>query len=169
MKTQNNSSAGFLKVEQVNNQITSWIGNGSGEMKNIAGGQTFIATTEGILESIEVFSNIVSNPGIVKMTFHQFDPLQRIWGPALCTTDVEFSQNSTGNWVVFPMEGVHLTRGASYGFKMQSVDALIGVGEAVGNHREQPFSNGQEWQFNNNIAYAFSYFSLAFKIDLKAA
>ena len=63
-----------------------------------------------------------------------------------------------------------MQKGNTYGFRLQSNDLYLGIGEAAGSHDHPPFSGGQEWVVNNenqNGKY-FSYLSLAFKVDLRA-
>lgn len=158
-------------VQQVTNNTTSWIGHRPGDNKDVVGGQTFIATAESDLEAIEVFSSIVTDAGKVVMTLHTFDPAKKSWGPALGSASVDFNKADTGKWVAFNLPGLHLTKGAAYGFKLESTETFIGVGEAVGSHAHPPFTAGQEWKFtkNNQNGDSFSYFSLAFKVDVKAA
>lgn len=170
MNTQTKNSSLHSSVEQVTNNTTSWIGHRRGDNKDVVGGQTFIATAEGDLEAIEVFSSVVTDPGKVVMTIHKFNPEQKSWGPALGSSSVDFNKADTGKWIAFNMPGLHLNKGEAYGFKLESAETFIGVGEAAGSHQQPPFTNGQEWRFtNNNKADSFSYFSLAFKVDLKAA
>ena len=105
------------------------------------------------------------------MTLHNFDPEKKSWGPAIDSSKVDFSGASAGKWIPFDMHGMHLKKGMCYGFKIESLKAFIGVGEAAGSHNMPPFSNGQEWEFtkNDQQGQSFSYFSLAFKVGLKAA
>ncbi len=171
MSTQTKNSSLHSSVEQVTNNTTSWIGHLPGNNKDVVGGQTFVATSEGDLEAIEVFPSVVTLNGKVVMTVHTFNPEEKSWGPALGTASVDLVKDDAGKWVAFNVPGLHLTKGEAYGFKLESADTYIGVGEAVGSHEQPPFINGQEWRFTNNNknADSFSYFSLAFKVDLKAA
>ncbi|MGG9971470.1 hypothetical protein ACQ33O_06720 [Ferruginibacter sp. SUN002] len=170
MDTHTKKSSLHPSVEQITNNTTSWIGHLPGDNKDVVGGQTFVATSEGDLEAIEVFPSVVTEKGKVVMTVHTFDEQQKSWGPALGTASVELAKADAGKWIAFNVPGLHLNKGKSYGFKLES-DTYIGVGEAVGSHQQPPFINGQEWRFTNNNknADSFSYFSLAFKVDLKAA
>ncbi len=170
MKTSNKNAPFFAVVQQVLNNATSWIGHRR-DNDDVISGQTFIAPKEGDLAAIEIFSAIVTKPGKVIMTLHLFDTEQKSWGPALTATSINIKSNEAGRWLAFDMPGMHLDKGQSYGFRLQSPDALIGVGEAAGNLSKPPFSYGQEWQFTDEKSEgkSFSYFSLAFKVDMKAA
>ncbi|MES2892846.1 MAG: hypothetical protein V4725_12555 [Bacteroidota bacterium] len=156
-------------IEQATTNTTSWVGRRPDD-KELLCGQTFISPAEGVLDSIEVFSSIVSKPGKLVMTLHQFDRHHKTWGPAMGTTSVEMNSSSAGSWVAFPIPGLLLQKGQSYGFKLESADAYVGIGEAAGSYANPPFDDGQEWQFlkNEQRSHAFSYFSLAFKVGLRA-
>ena len=170
MSTPKKSTTLQPAVEQVTNNTTSWIGHRPGDNNDIIKGQTFIAPAEGDLDGIEVFSSMVTSPGKVMMTLHSFDSLQKNWGPVLGTTSVEFTKNDSGKWVSFDIPGQHLKKGETYGFRLESPNTLIGIGEAAGSHKHPPFNNGQEWKFStkDSKGHSFSYFSLAFKIGLRA-
>jgi hypothetical protein len=168
MKTANKTSPFFAVIQQVMNNTTSWIGHRRDD--DIISGQTFIAPKEGDLAAIEVFSAIVTKPGKVIMTFHHYDNEQKSWGPAIKTCSIDIKSNEAGKWLAFTMPGMYLDKGKAYGFRLQSPDTLIGVGEAAGNLSKPPFSYGQEWQFTNEQSEgkSFSCFSLAFKVDMAA-
>lgn len=170
MKTGNKNSQHFAVVQQVTNNATSWIGHRRDD-NDIISGQTFVAPKEGDLSAIEVFSAIVTKPGKVIMTLHHFDTELKCWGPALSSASINIDNSEAGKWLAFDMPGMHLNKGKSYGFRLESPDTLIGVGEAAGNLSKPPFSYGQEWQFTKEQreGTSYSYFSLAFKIDMKAA
>ncbi len=160
-------------VEQTANNTTSWIGHQINNDKDIISGQTFTSPSEVDLEAIEVLTSVVAQPGNVLMTLHSFDAQLESWGPILGSASVDFNQTDNGKWKSFNIAGLHLNKGKSYGFRLESLDsgAYIGVAEAVG-CSQSPLSNtGQEWQFTNNDSkgHSFSYFSLAFKVDAKAA
>ena len=169
MKTGNKNSQHFA-VQQVTNNATSWIGHRR-DNEDVISGQTFVAPNEGDLEAIEVFSAIVTKPGKIIMTLHNFDTEQKSWGPALGSSSVDIHNTEAGKWLAFNMPGMHLDKGKAYGFRLASPDTFIGVGEAAGNLSMPPFSYGQEWQFTNKQSegQSFSCFSLAFKVDMKAA
>jgi hypothetical protein len=171
MNTQNQHHPSFAVAQQTTNNATSWLGHRKGETKETGMGQTFIATSEGDLETIEVFSSIVASPGQVAMTLHSFDPQLQSWGPSLGSATVDFNASCNGKWIAFDLHGLHLTKNMSYGFRLESHDSYIGVGEAAGSATNPPFASGKEWKFTDNDKKgdSFSYFSLAFKVGLKAA
>jgi len=160
-------------VEQTASNTTSWIGHQTNNNEDIIGGQTFTSPSEVDLEAIEVLTSIVAHPGNVLMTLHSFDVQLEIWGPILGSASVNFNQTDNGKWKSFNIAGLHLNKGKSYGFRLESLDsgAYIGVAEAAGSSQTPLSNSGQKWQFiNNDIkGHSFSYFSLAFKIDAKAA
>ncbi|MBK8710423.1 MAG: hypothetical protein IPL97_00840 [Niastella sp.] len=157
-------------AEQTNNNTTSWVGLFPIQAFEISKGQTFETHTEGDLESIEVFSNLITKPGHLELSIHQFDPLEKKWSDAIGTTTVEVKKSDEGSWMKFNVPSCHLTKGKHYGFKLVSHDCLIGIGEAMGSSSNPPLTNGQEWKFAVNGQHtSFSYCSLAFKVALKAA
>ena len=164
-----NSHSLHPMVEQITNNTTGWIGHHPRENSDIARGQTFIASSEADVQAIEVYSNIVSRPGNVMMTIHNFDPQQNSWGPALGSASVDLEKTDSGKWIAFNIPSLHLDKGKSYGFRLESHDSYIGVGEAAGSAKHPPFNTGQEWQFtdNNKAGDAYTYFSLAFKVEVK--
>ena len=170
MNTFNPSTSLQTSVQQLTNNATCWLGHRQADHKEISMGQTFVATTGGNLETIEVFSSIVANPGQVVMTVHSFDPQNENWGPSLSSATVIFNEQCNEKWVTFNMPGLQLVKGNSYGFKLESHDSYIGVGDAVGSAKHPPFASGKQFKFySNNIkADTYSYFSLAFKIELRA-
>ena len=103
------------------------------------------------------------------MTIHSFDPQKNSWGPSLGSANVDCKPSDSGKWIAFNIPSVHLDKGKSYGFRLESHDCYMGVGEAAGSANKPPLNSGQEWQFNNNDqkGNAYSYFSLAFKVSSK--
>ncbi len=170
MKTETKNSHPHAAVEQVTNNTTSWLGHRSRDNEDVVTGQTFIAPSEGDLGAIEVFSTIVTKPGKVTMTLHDFDPQHKCWGPSLGSASVDINNAEAGKWLSFNIPGLHLDKGKAYGFRLESPDTYIGVGEAAGSHLKPPFGGGQEWQFTkkDQNGHSFSYFSLAFKVGLRA-
>lgn len=168
--SKNNNSPIRSVVEQVNHNATSWVGHSQNDNRDILCGQTFVSPSEGDLEEIEVFSSMVTTPGSVVMTLHHFDPQQRTWGPSVGSASVDLNNTNTEKWVKFHIPGLHLQKGKAYGFRLACSNAFIGVGEAAGSHEQPPCANGQEWQFtpNDQKGRSYSYFSLAFKIGLRA-
>ena len=157
-------------VEQITNNTTSWIGHRKADNKDIIGGQTFIAPSEIDLEAIEVLTSIVMIPGKVVMTLHTFDPQLKSWGPVLGSASVDLNKTDNGKWKAFNIPGLHLNKGKAYGFRLESPNSYIGVGETVASYQTPLLINGQEWKFTNNDqkGQAFSYFSLAFKVAVRA-
>ncbi|MEO7308282.1 MAG: hypothetical protein ABIR78_10745 [Ferruginibacter sp.] len=158
-------------VQQTTNNTTCWIGHFTGESKSRISGQTFTCPDDGDLDCIEVFSSHVTNDGPVDLTVYSFNPETKAWGASLGTSKVEFSNSSTGNWISFPLHGIHLQKGMTYGFRLQSEAGLIGVGEAVSSVDEiLPNAVGQEWMANseNQPGNFYSYLSLAFKVEMRA-
>lgn len=156
-------------IEQIANDTTSWIGQRT-DNKEVLCGQTFVSPAEGELDSIEVFSSIVTKPGKAIMTVHHFDLHHKTWGPPVGSASVELNNSLTGKWLRFQIPGMRLQKGQSYGFKLESPNTYFGIGETATSHQSPPFHHGQEWQFvkNEQQGNAYSYFSLAFKVGVRA-
>ncbi len=156
-------------VEQTTNNATGWIGHHPSEDNETTIGQTFVASKDADVNSVEIYSNIVTQPGNVMMTIHSFDTQKDSWGPALETSSVDIKKTDSGKWIAFQIPTLHLDKGKSYGFLLESHDTYIGIGEAAGSAKHPPFISGQEWQFTdkNKIRHSYSYFSLAFKVGVK--
>jgi hypothetical protein len=156
-------------IEQVTNNTTSWIGRRT-DNKELLCGQTFISPTDGDLETIEIYSSIVSKPGKVVMTLHHFDQQNKTWGPPIASSSMEVNNSFSGKWIPFHIPGMHFVKNGSYGFRLESSTAYMGLGEAAGSYAQPPFRDGQEWQFTNHNQEGnpFSYFSLAFRVGLRA-
>lgn len=170
MNTHSYSSQSKAVVQQLTNNATSWLGHRKDDHKEIMMGQTFVAPTEGDLDSIEVFSSIVTNPGRLLLTVHSYDPHQESWGPSLASANMELNKSCNQQWISFQIPGLHLHKGQSYGFRLESHDGYLGLGEAAGSAKQPPFEEGKEWKFEqNHKPHAYAYFSLAFKVGLKAA
>ena len=170
MKTELKTTHHKAVLEQTVNNTTSWLGHRSSDNEDVVTGQTFIAPTEGDLQEIEVFSSIVTKPGKVVMTFYDFDQKLNVWGHSLGSASVDINNAETGKWVSFNMPHLHLNKGQSYGFRMESTDAYVGVGEAAGIAATKTLNTGKEWQFTKQekAGRSYSYFSLAFKIGMTA-
>jgi hypothetical protein len=159
-----------VAVQQVTNNTTAWIGHRFTDDADIIAGQTFTCPDEGDLGAIEIFSSLVMIPGHVNMTLHSFENDTKVWGPTLTSSSVVLDKVDNNKWISFPLNGLHLQKGNTYGFRLQSNDLYLGIGEAAGSHEHPPFTGGQEWVVNteNKNGKYFSYLSLTFKVDLRA-
>jgi hypothetical protein len=169
MKTEQKNSHLKVVVQQVTNNTTAWMGHRVAN-EDIVAGQTFTCPSEGDLGAIEIFSTLVLKPGHAQMTVHPFDPATKKWGPALLTSSVEIDKTDSDKWISFPQDGLHMQKGSTYGFRLQSSDMYIGIGEAAGCHLQPQFTGGQEWisPSNDQPGKFFSYLSLAFKVEMRA-
>ena len=169
MNTQSNNSSQKV-AEQVTNNSTGWIGKVPGNKEHLVKGQTFVANEEGDLQAIKVFSNMVVKKSHVSITLHKFDPQNESWGQVLGSASLELKNTDAGKWVSFNIHGPHLDKGQAYGFRIDTADSYIGVGEACTSSRQPVFKTGKEWQFTNNNPEgdSFSYISLAFKVEVAA-
>lgn len=170
MKSQTNHPSFVPVVSQESNNLTSWIGHRKVDHADLVAGQTFVAPEEANLEAIEVFSTIVSDPGRVTLKLHVFDADQGTWGPMVCAATVDFDQAHNNQWVSFDLPPFHLRKGNTYGFMLESDTSFIGVGEAIGCADAPPYREGREWksQGQRDAGQFYNYFSLAFKVDVRA-
>ncbi len=170
MKSSQENSPLQVVLQQVNNNTTAWMGHRPADDGEIVAGQTFTCPSEGDLDAIEIFSTLVMKPGHANMTIHSFDPSNKKWGPVLHSSSVMINKNDSEKWISFPHKGLHLHKGDTYGFQLQSNDMYIGIGEAAGSHSQPPFIGGQEWTSpsGNQPGKYYSYLSLAFKIGVRA-
>ena len=147
MQTTKQSSHPILS--QTENNTTLWIGHLQTDPNDHFAGQTFKCPADGQVNNIQVFSSTVQQPGDVGLTLLQ--------------------KGDDARWVRFYLQPVSLKKDATYGFRLQSDNALIGIGEAA-SHSKRPFDFGKEWKgaSNNEKGDYYSYFSLAFKVELCA-
>ena len=156
-------------LTQTENNTTLWIGHLPSNTNDHLVGQTFTCPSEGLLNNIKVYSAAVTRPGDLELTLHEFDTDTKTWGAAIGHSSLCLQTGDTAKWIRFELEPVALLKGITYGFRLQAPDAFIGIGEAVTLAR-RPFSFGQAWNGINNdeTGRFFTYFSLAFKVELCA-
>ena len=155
-------------LSQTENNATLWIGHLPHDTNDHLAGQTFACPANGILNNIQVFSSAVTQPGDVLLTLHEFDPVQKTWGPAVGQSLRNIDKEDVSRWMRFDLDPVNLERDKHYGFRLQTEKGIIGIGEAV--HARRPFAFGQAWSTDRGQSGErfFSYFSLAFKVELCA-
>jgi|GEM_PF-403823 len=156
-------------LSQTENNTTLWIGHLTNEANDRLAGQTFSCPSDGLLNNIQVYSSAVTQPGDVLLTLHEFDPAAKTWGPAISQSTLSIERNDVARWLRFELEPVNLQKNSSYGFRLQTEQGIIGIGEAV-SHAHKPFAFGQAWSSDTGRRSErfFSYFSLAFKVELCA-
>ena len=156
-------------LTQAENNTTLWIGHLQTDPTNHFAGQTFKCPGTGQLDNIQVFLSSVQKAGHVVLTVHEFDATTKTWGPAIGNTTVIIEKNDTSKWIRFDLQQVPFYKDATYGFRLQSDDALVGIGEAASGMK-QPFTFGHEWKGDSKVekGYFFTYFSLTFKVELRA-
>lgn len=169
MQTKTNSLAPHPVLTQAQTNSTLWVGHLHTDPNDHFAGQTFTCPAEGNLHNIQLYSAAVHAAGEMQLTLHEFDSRSRNWGPALGASSVAVQKQDHAKWLRFELPHVPLRKGASYAFRIQASDAMIGLGEAAtGNH--SPFTFGQEWSADSRNAEGqfYAYFSLAFKLELCA-
>jgi hypothetical protein len=169
MKTASNSAKTNPVITQVNNNTTLWIGHLQNDPKDHFAGQTFRCPSDGQLDNIQVYPSIVQNPGEMILTLHVFDEQKKTWGTSIGTATVHLEKNDTGKWIRFSLHPVALHKNQTYGFRLESKNAFVGIGEAV-TVTKNPFTTGQEWHGDSKNAKGefFSYFNLAYKVEMCA-
>lgn len=162
-------STGRPVLSQTENNTTLWIGHLTNETNDRLAGQTFTCPAEGLLNNIQVFSSAVTQPGNVELTLHEFDPANKTWGPEIGRSSLRIENSDVARWLRFELEPVNLQKEAHYGFRLQTSEGIIGIGEAV-TLAHKPFSFGQAWSSDTGRSCEkyYSYFSLAFKVELCA-
>jgi hypothetical protein len=168
METVTKSSHARPLITQAENNATLWIGHLKSDPNDHLGGQTFTCPSAGLLNNIQLFSAAVHQPGEVILTLHEFDEGLKTWGPAIGTSTLDVHKKDHAKWIRFELPPVQLTKGTRYGFRLETENAMIGLGEAaVAN--QNPFT-GQEWKADSNDLRGsfFSYFNLTYKVELCA-
>ncbi len=156
-------------LSQTQNNTTLWIGHLQADLNDHFGGQTFACPADGLVNNIQVYSSTVHQPGEMALTLHEFDPASKTWGPAIGNASMFLEKGDDARWIRFNLQPVALEKNATYGFRLHSDNALVGIGEAASN-AQQPFTFGHEWNADsrNEKGHYFSYFSLAFKVEMCA-
>jgi hypothetical protein len=167
MQTQQHSSHPVLS--QTENNTTLWIGHSPADPTDHFGGQIFKLPVEGLINTIQVYSTAVNQPGEILLTLREFDSNNKLWGTIIGNASRFLQLGENKRWVRFGMDPVALQKDISYGFILQTNDALVGIGEAA-TATKNPFDFGYEWNADsNNIqGHYFTYFSLAFKVEMVA-
>ena len=169
METLKHASHTRPLLTQTKNNTTLWIGHLKADPTDHFAGQTFQCTTDGLLNNIQVYADAVQTPGEVNLILHSFDPKSKKWGEVLCSSKINIQRSDDARWVRFDLPAIPLKNGNSYGFRLETPDAMVAIGEAA-SHAKHPFVFGQEWKADSKdkAGHFFSYFSLAFKIELCA-
>ena len=169
METTKSLSHSRPVLSQTKNNTTLWIGHLQTDFHDHLGGQTFSCPVTGKLDNIQVYSTAVYHPGEMKLTLHEFDPRTKTWGPAIGKSSLYMQKSFEARWISYSLPSVFLQKEMNYGFRLQAVDALIAIGEAV-HGTNDPFTFGQEWkgETGNDKGHFFTYFSMAFKVEMVA-
>lgn len=157
-------------ISQTQNNTTLWIGHLETDQHDHFAGQTFECPTDGQLNNIQIYATVVHQPGDLGLTLHEFDNTTKTWGPSLGEAVYSVQkEDDESHWIRFNLEPVSLKKFSTYGFRLKTTNALVGIGEAAG-HAREPFTFGQEWNGDseNEKGYYLKYFSLMFKVELCA-
>lgn len=153
-------------ISQTQNNTTLWIGHLEKDHNDHFAGQTFKCPADGPINTIQVYTSSVHQPGDVALTLHEFDADSRTWGPAIGEATMQLEKGDDARWVSFHLQPVTLKKDSTYGFRLKANHGMIGIGEAV-SHAKQPFVFGQAWKADshNEKGHYYRYFSLAFKVE----
>jgi hypothetical protein len=169
MKTMNFGNHLHHSLEQLHRNTCLWVGHMNASDTDHLAGQTFQCPEDGALKKIQVYSIAVSHPGKIILSLHEFDKQRKNWGNILSSAELEVDENDAENWMQFPLQSIQMHKDNTYGFRLQSPDTLVAIGEAAWPSKS-PFTWGEEWNINNieNRDHYYRYFSLAFKVELRA-
>jgi hypothetical protein len=167
METLKKSSHPQPVLSQAQNNTTLWIGHLQTDPTDHFAGQTFNCPAEGQLGNIQLYSAAVQLGGEVVLTLHEFDPRTKNWGPSIGSSTLEVQKGDHAQWLRFELPPVLLHKDATYGFRVQTNKAMVGLGEAATGNKA-PFTFGHAWSGDskNERGHFYSYFSLAFKVEL---
>ncbi len=156
-------------ITQTQNNTTLWIGHLQTDPTDHFAGQTFLCPGEGLLDNIQVYSAAVQYPGELTLTLHEFDVVSKTWGAAIGESVLTIEKTDGARWIRFDLPPVALEQGMHYGFRLHANNAMVALGEAATGNK-QPFTFGHEWSADSKDqkGHYFSYFSLAFKVELRA-
>jgi hypothetical protein len=169
METMKNAGAIRSILSQPKNNTTTWIGHLQNETIDHFSGQTFKCPEDGYLDNIQVYATVVQRSGEVLLTLHEFNDGRKTWDSSVAASTLFVSGKDEGQWLTFNLNSAALEKEKLYGFRLQSNEAMLGIGElARGN--DEPCTFGQEWNADseNRSGVFFSWFSLAFKVQMVA-
>jgi hypothetical protein len=169
METFNTGSHPRPVISQAKNNTTLWIGHLQSDPTDHYGGQTFTCPSDGQLDNIQLYASAIQYPGEVRLTLHEFNPETKTWGPSLAESSLEVKKDDNDKWIRFHLSSLQLNRASTYGFRVHTSNGMIGLGEAACDNQD-PFTFGHEWNADsvNQRGHYYSYFSLAFKVELRA-
>ncbi len=146
---------------------TIWVGHLHPNDHDHVAGQTFLAPSTGFLNNIQLQMNLVQHPGELVLSFYAFDPSAQQWGALLAESRLNVAAPDGGQWISFELPPVSLQGGTVYGFRLQTPDAMLGLGENISGSAS-PFP-GREWnaESSSEPGHFLSYFSLAFRLGMQ--
>ena len=131
MQTMKHASHTRPLLSQTKNNTTLWIGHLKADPTDHFAGQTFQCNSDGLLNNIQIFADAVQTPGEVILNLHSFDPVSKKWGEVLCSSKVNVERSDDERWVRFELPAIQLKSGNSYGFRLETPDAMVAIGEAA--------------------------------------
>lgn len=152
-------------ISQLQNNSSEWFGHFYSNDDDAMLGQIFQMPETTRVNSISVYSDHVQHAGKVIFSLHQFDHEKHQWGPVLCKTELLVKKHNSAEWLEFDLPGVTLEKNKDYGFRLESSDALVSVGEVAWASRNKVM-HGEEWcaHSNERSERYYNYFSLVFSV-----
>src|SRR5262245_49990124 len=129
MEVTKNAATIRTVLTQPSNNTTTWIGHLQSDPISHLAGQTFISPENGKLDNIQIYSSLVQYPGELTLTLHEFDTNSKSWTSAFADSSFTVSKTDRDKWLTFRFDSPELIKDKSYGFRLHSYDALIGIGE----------------------------------------
>lgn len=169
MKTELNGSRYLPGLLQLEHNSNAWIGHQNTDAVDRLAGQTFRCPENAELDSIELYSASVQHEGRMYLTFHSFDEYGHAWGPVMATAEARVGPLDREKWIRFQLPRLNLEKDHMYGFRVQSSDTLVAIGEtALDNTGSLPGRNEWNGDARNDDGRYFRYFSLAYRVELFA-
>src|SRR6218665_1797831 len=128
---QTGSASSRPVLSQAKNNTTLWIGHLKTDPVDHMGGQTFTCPEEGMVDNIQLYAASVQYPGDIHLSLHEFDKESKIWGPVIAESNLLVQKTDQQQWIRFNLPALQLKKTGSYAFRVQTDNAMIGLGEAV--------------------------------------
>src|SRR5882672_5055758 len=118
-------------LAQAERNTTLWIGHLDSDPTDHFGGQTFTCPDGGQLDNIQLYATSVQYPGEIHLTLHEFDVASKNWGPTIGQSTVTICKEDDHQWIRFILPTLELKKAATYGFRIHTNNAMVGIGEAA--------------------------------------
>ncbi len=153
-------------ISQAENNTTLWIGHLQSDPTDHFGGQTFTCPSDGQLDNIQLwcFSNPISRRYPINPSW--------IWSRNKNVGTFSWWIITGGkkrwSWKMDPLSfTITPIKQSRYGFRVNTSNAMIGLGEAVCHNQNPHLATSRNGDSINQRGHYYSYFSLAFKVELR--